>query len=134
MTGYPRETRGPGVGAPQGPAHVPAIQEGALSSRDADNTATRAEQTWKDLLAAQAGSRDLLGEARTELYLSQLCFLRWQRRAMRNAAAHIKQYHKTYAAFQKDLTDHRRRVQNIMTNSKTIKRKTPANSVCCSPS
>jgi CHAT domain-containing protein len=57
---------------------------------------------WQELRSLQAPCGDVMGTARTYLYLSQLDFLRWQGRARRAAAAEIRRY-------EKDLEEYRER-------------------------
>lgn len=86
--------------------HYKKTPAGRLAAED---LAGHAEKCWQDLLYAQQLRKDLPGEARTELYLSQLCFLRWQRGAIRDAAAEIEKYRTAYTLLQKDVIEHKRK-------------------------
>ncbi len=71
----------------------------------ATDIAKDAEKSWLELLALYKDNGDRPGEARTCLYLSQLCFLRWQQQALRNASDH-----ETYKL---NLKDYGRRLKDL---------------------
>jgi CHAT domain-containing protein/predicted nucleic acid-binding Zn-ribbon protein len=69
----------------------------------AEEAAESAKNQWKGLQEVQRQKGDRFGEARTNLHLSQLYLLRWQRQALRNVRDDLDKYARDLAGYQAQL-------------------------------
>jgi CHAT domain-containing protein/tetratricopeptide (TPR) repeat protein len=97
-----------------GTSHTASYKARPCEDLAADKIADAAKQSWRELRVMQEQNGDRPGEARTDLYLSQLCFFRWQQQALRHAHDDLKKC-------QRELDQYRQNLAKLTTAESTYR-------------